>query len=346
VQIDIILEPDLTPAQVAEIAVAAEAYGFRTLWHSNYHQNPDAFVALVPAALATTRIRLGILAVSPYEMQPLKIGNALLTLNELSNGRAVVAIGGGGSVMGATGIPQDPTALRMVRGVREAVEITRAVVSGEPSRGYTGEVFKVSRPFHHTWKTAPTAQVFTCSTGPKMLEMAGRVADGTQMSDVTPEKIGDHMASLRQGLAERELPADDFRIGNFWAWHIKADADRSMYEARRELVYRGEMLPPKYDMLPYVTEDERALVIEKWANFAKAFWTRSGVIDDVPEDIVNRLIAGLSSAGGLDAIDEQIERFRVFEQAGLTELSIRLFDDPMDGLKLVAERVLPSFERF
>ena len=47
-QIDIILEPDLTTAQVAEIAVAAENYGFRTLWHSNYHQNPDAFVALVP----------------------------------------------------------------------------------------------------------------------------------------------------------------------------------------------------------------------------------------------------------------------------------------------------------
>jgi len=346
VQIDIILEPDLTPAQVAEIAVAAENYGFRTLWHSNYHQNPDAFVALVPAALATSRIGLGILAVSPYEMQPLKIGNALLTLNELADGRAVVAIGGGGSVMGASGIPQDPTKLRMVRGVREAVEITKSIVSGEASRGYPGEVFKVTRPYQHTWKTAPTAKVFTASTGPKMLEMAGRVADGTQMSDVTPEKIDSHMESVRKGLAERETPAEDFRIGNFWAWHIKDDVEKSMYEARRELVYRAELLPPKYDMLPYITEEERALVIENWANFAKAFWTRSGIIDDVPEDIVNRLIAACSSAGGLEAIDLQIERFRVFEQAGLTELSIRLFDDPMEGLKIVADNVLPHFDRF
>ena len=54
-QIDIILEPDLTPAQVAEIAVAAEEYGFRTLWHSNYHQNPDAFVALCPRPLQRTK---------------------------------------------------------------------------------------------------------------------------------------------------------------------------------------------------------------------------------------------------------------------------------------------------
>ena len=66
----------------------------------------------------------------------------------------------------------------------------------------------------------------------------------------------------------------------------------------------------------------------------------------MPEDIVNRLIAGCSSAGGLDAIDAQIERYRVFEQAGLTELSIRLFDDPMDSLTLVAERVLPHFEKY
>jgi hypothetical protein len=154
------------------------------------------------------------------------------------------------------------------------------------------------------------------------------------------------MEWLRAGLAERETPADDFRVGNFWAWHIKEDRERSMYEARRELVYRAELLPPKYDMLPYVTEEERALVIEKWANFAKAFWTRSGVIDDVPEEIVNKLIAGCASAGGLDAIDEQIERFRVFERAGLTELAIRLFDDPMDGLKIVGDHVLPHFEKY
>jgi alkanesulfonate monooxygenase SsuD/methylene tetrahydromethanopterin reductase-like flavin-dependent oxidoreductase (luciferase family) len=120
VQLDIILEPNLTPAEVAEVAVAAENYGFRTLWHSNYHQNPDAFMALVPAALATSRIKLGVLAISPYEIQPLKIGNALLTLNEFSNGRAIAAIGGGGSVMGACGIPQNPKALRIVRGVRSA----------------------------------------------------------------------------------------------------------------------------------------------------------------------------------------------------------------------------------
>lgn len=344
-QLDLILEPDLSPAQVAELAVAAEAAGFRTLWHSNYHQNPDAFVALVPAALATRRIGLGVLAVSPFEMHPLKIANAILTLNEISGGRAVVAIGGGGSVMGAIGIRMDPKAQRMLRAVREAVEIVQAVVSGKFVMNYPGEIYRLSRPLRSSWAKAPRPRIFTCSTGPRMLELAGRIADGTQMSDVTPEKIDHHMEHLRKGLAERQTPAGDFRIGNFWAWHIKADREKSMYEARRELVFRGELLPPKYDMEPYVTAAERQLVIDKWQNFAKAFWTRSGVIEDVPETIVTRLIAACSSAGDIGDIEQQIERFRVFERAGLTELSIRLFDEPMAGLKLLAEHVLPHFER-
>jgi hypothetical protein len=130
----------------------------------------------------------------------------------------------------------------------------------------------------------------------------------------------------------------------FWAWHIKADREKSMYEARRELVFRGELLPPKYDMEPYVTAEEPQLVIDRWQNFAKAFWTRTGKIENVPESIVNRLISACSSAGDLGNVDLQIERFRVFEKAGLTELSIRPFDEPMAGLALVAEHVLPHFE--
>ena len=46
--------------------------------------------------------------------------------------------------------------------------------------------------------------------------------------------------------------------------------------------------------------------------------------------------------GRLDDIDREIERYQAFAAGGLTELSIRLFDDPMDGLKMIGERVLPA----
>ncbi|MEZ5563446.1 MAG: LLM class flavin-dependent oxidoreductase [Gammaproteobacteria bacterium] len=342
-QIDIILEPDLSPAQVAEIAVAAENYGFRTLWHSNYHQNPDAFVALVPAALATKKIRLGILAISPYEMHPLKIANATQTLNEISNGRTIVAIGGGGSVMGAIGMKLDPKANRMLQSVREAVDIVSSVTAGKLVMNYAGEVFQLSRPLKNGWAKAARPGIFTCATGPKMLQLAGEIADGTQMSDVTPEKIGHHMEALRAGLAARKTPHADFRIGNFWAGTSRPTARNPCMRRVASWCSAANCCRRSTTCCP-TTPEERQLVIDKWQNFAKAFWT-AAAIEDVPESIVTRLIAACSSAGDLGDIDLQIERFRVFEKAGLTELSIRLFDEPMAGLKIVAEHVLPKFER-
>ena len=63
----------------------------------------------------------------------------------------------------------------------------------------------------------------------------------------------------------------------------------------------------------------------------------------MPEPLVDKLIGELSSSGTLDDIDYQIERFKKFEAGGLTDLAIRLFDDPMDGLKMIGERIVPEF---
>ena len=130
--IEIILEPDLHPNQVAEIAVEAENYGVRALWSSNYHQQWDAFLSLVPAAQKTSKILLGPLAISPFEMHPLKMANALLTLNELSNGRGMLAIGAGGGTLGSMKYScENDTCyglkpFRIIRAVKEALEILKS----------------------------------------------------------------------------------------------------------------------------------------------------------------------------------------------------------------------------
>ena len=51
----------------------------------------------------------------------------------------------------------------------------------------------------------------------------------------------------------------------------------------------------------------------------------------------------VSAHGVRQPIEQEIERFNVFKNAGLDDLAIRLFDDPMDSLKLIGERVMPKF---
>ena len=186
--------------------------------------------------------------------------------------------------------------------------------------------------------------VYGCCSGPMMVRMGARVADAIQVSDYTPDMMPVAMENIAKGFEKRVKPKDTFRIGNFWAWHIKKDKDVSMYEARRELIWRGGIVAKiAHDIAPFVDgDDEVQLVIDNWDNFFKAFWTRSGKIDDVPEKIVNSLIAGMASAGDEDDLDHEIDRLQAFAKSGLTEIALRLFDEPMAGLKLLGERVLPA----
>lgn len=361
--IDIILAEDVTPSQFSELAVEAESMGIRAIWSSNYHQNWDSFLTLAPAAQATSKILLGPLAVSPWEMHPLKITNSLLTLNEMTNGRAIIAISGGGGVFGACGWKIDKKSKtwpyqdaqtgarypeRRVRGVQEAIELIDVARSGKLVYSFDGEIFQVLRPFQMSYAKSDGPLVYGCCSGPMMVRMGARVADGIQVSDFTPEMMSGAMANTREGFAKRDSSAavsvEDFRIGNFWAWHIKKDRDVAMYEARRELIWRGAVVAKMApDIAPHVNgDDEVQIVIDNWDNFFKAFWTRTGKIDGVPEHIVNNLIAGMSSAGDKTNIDRELERFAAFSSSGLTELSIRLFDNPMDSLKIIGEHVLPA----
>jgi len=353
VDIEIIVGSELGPQQVAEIAVEAEKAGVRTLWHSNFPNDWDPFIGLVQAAMATSRIRLGVLAVSPYEMHPIRIANAILSLNEVSNGRAIVGIGGGGAVAlsvgdGTGGGSLDFGKMRIVRGVREAAEIVYRMSTGKPGIGYKGELFQIARPYHVKFAKSPRPRIFTCSMGPQMLRMGGRIADGVQAGDVTPGRIGEVIADIRAGQEQREYPADDFRIGNFWAWHIKKDRDRSMFEARSQLFARAEVIAPNVGLDHMVkdqllTAEEAQLVRDNFRSFLMAYIDGSGQIKGIPEDLVQRLITEVSSSGDFDDIDREIERYREFERAGLTDLALRVFDEPMAAVKTIGERVIPHF---
>jgi hypothetical protein len=194
------------------------------------------------------------------------------------------------------------------------------------------------------WATAAGPLIYGCCSGPQMIRMGAHVADAIQVSDFTVDMMPGAMEHVRTGMARRKTPIDSFRIGNFWAWHIKEDRTVSMWEARRELIWRGALISKEEDVLLKFChgEDELNIIMDNWENFRKAFWTRSGQIDGVPEDLVNRLITGLASAGNLQDLEQEIERYRQFAESGLTELALRLHDEPMEALQIIGERVLPA----
>ena len=105
--------------------------------------------------------------------------------------------------------------------------------------------------------------------------------------------------------------------------------------------WRARLLDPTMINM-YLDDDEVAIVREHYQEYVDFYFDPSKQVKNIPFEISAKLAEGLTSTGGLDAIDAEIERYKQFATGGLTELSIRLFDDPMDGLKLLGERVLPE----
>ena len=336
--VDIILEPNLTPTQVSELGQAAEGYGVRALWTSNYFAHWDPFVSLIPLAQATNRLKMGPLAVSPFEMHPLKIANGLLTLNEMSDGRAVIAVGAGEGNLDAMNLKKPP---KIVKAVREALEIVIGAGTGNMGNGYKGDVFNVNFPCAYDWLTQSLPAVYVTCYREQMMRMGGRVADAVYLGSMPTELVDEAMNNVRTGISRRELRESPVRVNNFWGWHIKANEEEAYRESRRELAWRGRKLAPEIVSL-FCSDDETKLVVDNFDAFVNAWFDRSGDVKGVPESTCRKLMHGLTSTGGIGDLDREIERFKTFEKAGLTEISLRLHEDPMEGLKIIGEHIVPA----
>jgi alkanesulfonate monooxygenase SsuD/methylene tetrahydromethanopterin reductase-like flavin-dependent oxidoreductase (luciferase family) len=74
-----------------------EAAGFTCLWHSNERFYREMWIRMTVAAMSSEYIGLGGAVADPFSVHPLINAQSLATLAELSNGRATLAIGAGGS---------------------------------------------------------------------------------------------------------------------------------------------------------------------------------------------------------------------------------------------------------
>jgi len=332
--LDIALESKVGPAEFCELGLLAEQFGFRAIWAQNYARAPDAFMTAVPLALASKKIKVGVAVVCPHEMHPLKIANAVLTLNEYADGRAGVVVTSGGDWTGVM-----KTKKGLVAGTREALEIIKAAMGNDVVK-YDGESYH-AQAFTTRWTTRTPPTIYAGAHGPKMMHMAAGIADGIMLSDIQPEMFDWSLPIITAALSAHGHQTG-FPLSNFVAWHVKEDREASLWEARRELIIRG-WLAPKW-IAPYLSEEDVKWVAANAWPFLTAFRERTGDIKGVPEHISDALVEGLTLAGDPGDIDRHVARLQKFAAAGFTEIVLGIQDDPADSIRMIGERVLPKLQ--
>ena len=126
-KIDIIIDPTHTTDEFSELGVIAENLGFNSVLTANYPSAIDPFINFTALAKETKKIKMGPVALSPFETHPLKLSNLLFGLNQYTEGRAKISIGGGGGTLIAMGLKPDRRTMypNMVQGVRECVQFLK-----------------------------------------------------------------------------------------------------------------------------------------------------------------------------------------------------------------------------
>lgn len=166
-QVDIRVPVGRPIPEVADFVARCEDAGFDGVGvHDHPHSGRDVFVTLALAAARTRRIRLYPATSSPVVRHPLLLASLAHSLEEVAPGRACLTVAPGFLAVRSIGRPRATVAT-----MREAVLDLRRLLAGEPvAFGPTeGRLRNTSR--------RPTP-VYLLAAGPRMVELAGEVADG------------------------------------------------------------------------------------------------------------------------------------------------------------------------
>ena len=170
--------PDAAAAELVDLAQQVEELGLDELWVGDEGPARDPFAVLAAAAVVTERIRLATGITNPYVRHPGVTAASMLTIHELSDGRAVLGVGAGGQMSLA---PFGLQATQPVHRISEFLDIARAVAAGEPTPGYAPPDVAVTEA-----AAGGPMPVYIGARGPRLNRLASQRADGAFVSGMPP----------------------------------------------------------------------------------------------------------------------------------------------------------------
>jgi 5,10-methylenetetrahydromethanopterin reductase len=209
------------PNVFVEYVRQIEDAGFDCLWvcDSSLHAR-DVFGYLTLAAVNSRRIRLGVSVFQPFTRHPAIDVNGMATLNEISGGRAMMAIGAGDRPQLELGFKPAP-----IRLVRDMIQVCRQLLAGQAVT-FDNDQFHLANARLRCHDPQQKIPIYLACSGPNMLALAGELTDGViMMSGGTRETIKFGLTHLTRGLQASNRTLEDLDVA-WGAATVIADAPR------------------------------------------------------------------------------------------------------------------------
>jgi F420-dependent oxidoreductase-like protein len=269
-------------------ARAAERIGFESVWTTQLPDARDAALVLAAYAAHTERVRLGTGVLPIYTRHPTAMAQMAATLDEVSRGRFILGLGISHKVT-----VEAMWGLRLenpVDAMREYLTIVRTLLR-DGSVSFDGGQFSA-----HVTYSAPRRAgmpVMISALNPRMLELAGELADGVVLWMCTPDYVRDQvLPAVLRGREKAGRPLDGFEIVAAVPACLTSDRLAGM-EVFRATVAR-------YASLPYY----------------RKMMDASGLGPDLESDpIGERALDALAGIGDAERVRDVVRRYRA---AGVT----------------------------
>ena len=215
------------PKLAVDLAVRAERQAWSGMWViDSQNLAGDPYASLALAARETDKIEMGPGVTNPYTRHPAVTASAIATIQEISDGRAVLGIGRGDSALGFLGAGPAPFAV-----FRRYLDAVQAYLRGdsvpfEPERieqaglvpfaraqiGHAPEASRIE------WldPEAPKVPMDVAATGPKVIALAARISERISISvGADPARIAWAIDIARTARREAGLDPAGLSIGVF-----------------------------------------------------------------------------------------------------------------------------------
>jgi len=228
--------------QVVNYCKLAESKDIDFAWITNHYNNRHCYPTLAMIAANTDSLKMGPGIMNTFTDTPAAMASFMATLNEISDGRAVLGIGPGDlSTLPKLAIQGEKPVARLEEGI---IQIRRLLAGEEIKKTGKMQFFDYDGA-KLTGVTLPGKKgipVYVGAQGPKMLELAGKIGDGSLINASNPKDFEIAIPIIKQAEAAAGKKGHD--VGAYTAISVDKDKKKAMNAAKIVAAFIAAGSPP------------------------------------------------------------------------------------------------------
>lgn len=317
--------------EIVDTGKKAEEMGYSIIWIPDERFNKNPYVILSALAVTTTHVTLATGVTNPYTRNPVFTAAAIASIDDLSNGRALLGLGAGSPmVTRPLNIPQK----KPISTVTEAVHVIRRLLKGDTVTVHRKEFNLLNVKLGFAPKNV--VPIYIAGRGPHILELGGEIGDGVIAGAglASPKGMEYAFSHIQRGASKAKRDIENLDVV-CWAFLSISDDEEQARDVLRPLIARIVNAVPLDTLIEIGVEKEHAVKVKKLFESKGPFADEHA---DLRKYVHADVLDQFSIAGSPEYCRERVEEL---VSKGVTHIGVLPFANPF----LTHKRVIETFAR-